>query len=94
MTNNWHYTVGDTMYTDCGAFKMPSQSNSAVQPNIDFWITLCRFCGGNHSNKLCPHVAEIEYHENGAVKRVVFKNGNGQFENMTDFLSSLNLPEE
>jgi hypothetical protein len=35
--------------------------------------TPCPFCGGwaNHSVEACPQVAEIEYFQNGGIKRVV-----------------------
>lgn len=44
----------------------------------------CRWCGMHHQT-VCPMVKAIEYHPNGAVKRVEFKSG-------ADF-PSVNLPD-
>lgn len=30
----------------------------------------CPYCGAWHLEVLCPRVAEIDYHQNGTVKRV------------------------
>lgn len=34
----------------------------------------CRYCGYSHDG-VCPRVREIEYHQNGTVKRVSFFKG-------------------
>lgn len=67
---------------------------SAVHPDINYWIVLCQWCGKPHYGKLCPHVKEIEYHSSGVVKRVVFRNGDEQFDNMADFLDTLDTPKD
>ena len=33
----------------------------------------CNWCGDFHAGVFCPKVQEIEYHENGTVKRVVMR---------------------
>lgn len=35
--------------------------------------TKCLWCGGEQHAGICPTVKSIEYHENGAVKRVEFR---------------------
>ena len=42
------------------------------QPTYTAPVDSCHHCGMNHSGA-CPRVQEIEYHENGTVKRVVYK---------------------
>jgi len=36
----------------------------------------CPHCGSWHTNKLCPRIAAIEYHDNGQIKRVEYKDDN------------------
>ena len=33
---------------------------------------ICEHCGGNHYSQHCPYIREIEYFEDGRVKRVEF----------------------
>jgi hypothetical protein len=34
-------------------------------------IPLCEFCGQYHPHQTCWRIKEIEYHQNGMIKRVV-----------------------
>tara|TARA_R110000868_G_scaffold411706_1_gene707811 strand:+ start:30345 stop:30593 length:249 start_codon:yes stop_codon:yes gene_type:complete len=42
---------------------------SAVIPGI----VPCGHCGAHHPSQPCPRIAAIEYHENGNVKRVEYR---------------------
>lgn len=35
----------------------------------------CRYCEGKHDWERCPRIENIEYHQDGRVKRVQFKGG-------------------
>ena len=33
----------------------------------------CRFCGGKHMGDWCPLIEAVEYHEDGSIARVEFR---------------------
>ena len=36
-------------------------------------VVPCNHCGNSHNGMTCPRVKAIEYHENGTIKRIEFK---------------------
>ena len=52
-----------------GLEKVKFTGTTAVSSMV---IVLCQHCGQSHNTRLCPYVREIEYHENGQIKRVVY----------------------
>ena len=53
----------------------------------------CPWCSGAgqyvYHSGACPKIKAIEYHPNGLIKRVEFKDGGEGFTNMDDFISTL-----
>lgn len=44
-----------------------------------FIALICNHCSGNHYSDKCPYIKAIEYHENGAIKRIEFYPRPGDF---------------
>ena len=38
-----------------------------------YCVYLCPYCGGNHRQEQCARIEEIEYYQNGQIKRVKLK---------------------
>ncbi len=45
-------------------------------------IVECRFCGKSHGVR-CPEIKAIEYHENGAIKRIEYLTPSDYYAPMT-----------
>jgi len=42
------------------------------------FICTCQFCGLHHRSTICWRIKEIEYHEDGSIKRVVLHSPEGE----------------